>query len=46
MWGRRAGSETGVQALTCVAMHPEQPNMALTGGCDGVLGLWDLRYVG
>ena len=29
--------------LLCIDKHPTQPHLIVTGGQDGVLGLWDMR---
>lgn len=29
--------------MLCVDKHPTQPHLIVTGGQDGVLGLWDMR---
>lgn len=29
--------------LLCVDKHPTQPHLIVTGGQDGVLGVWDMR---
>lgn len=29
--------------MLCIDKHPTQPHLIVTGGQDGVLGLWDMR---
>ena len=29
--------------LLCIDKHPTQPHLIVTGGQDGILGIWDMR---